>query len=224
MSHGVHALLSYTVSKVTESIGYLNAQDDFGQLAKVLAGFDTPQRAILSGSWALPWFNNGRRIPHQVLGGWQLTGIITMQSGLPTGAPGGVYSTEVNPKIPDAQRSRQRWFNTCTLSVAGVRQNCASTSEPVAFTVQPPFTLRTLSVRFPNIRDLRPLNVDFSIFKRFPIAERVNMEFRLESFNLTNTPWFGGPNLTVGGANFGVVTPQQANDPRNVQLALRLSF
>ncbi len=224
MSHGVHALLSYTWSKTTEAIGYLNAQDTFGQLAKVLTSFDSPQRAVISGAWNLPFFQNGRGVRHQVLGGWQLTGIVTMQAGLPIGAPGGVYSTGIDPRLPDEQRSRQRWFNTCTVALNGARQNCASASEPVAFTVQPPFTLRTLSTRFPNIRDLRPPNIDVSLFKRFTLTERFHLEFRAESFNFTNTPWFGGPNLTVGGAAFGVVTPSQANDPRNVQFALRLAF
>ena len=224
MTNGVHLLLSYTFSKSIEAVGYLNAQDSFGQMASVLTGVDSPQRAVISGGWELPFFKNGRGLSRQVLGGWQITDITTIQSGLPIGAPGGVYSTGLDPKIPDAQRSRARWFNTCTVNLTGARQNCASASEPVAFTVQPPFTLRTLSARFPNIRDLRPVNIDLSVFKRFPVTERLNVEFRAESFNLTNTPWFGAPNLTVGGAAFGTVAPAQANDPRNVQFALRLAF
>ncbi|MBL8175775.1 MAG: TonB-dependent receptor [Bryobacterales bacterium] len=224
MSHGVHALLSYTWSKTTEAIAYLNAQDQFGQLANVLTAFDSPQRAVISGAWDLPFFKEGRGVRHQVFGGWQLTGIVTLQAGLPIGAPGGLYSTGIDPRLADSERSRQRWFNTCTLALNGARQNCATPTTPVAFTVQPPFTLRTLSARFPNIRDLRPPNVDVSIFKRFTLTERFHLEFRAESFNFTNTPWFGGPNLTAGGAAFGVVTPSQANDPRNVQFALRLSF
>lgn len=50
------------------------------------------------------------------------------------------------------------------------------------------------------------------------------MQFRAEAFNALNTPWFGNPNTTVSSANFGVVSPSQANDPRSIQLALRLSF
>lgn len=224
MSHGLHMLLSYTLSKSIEAVGYLNAQDDFGQLARVLTSVDTPHRAIISGAWALPFFKDGRGPARQILGGWQLTGIVSIQSGIPIGAPGGVFATGVNPRLPDEVRSRSRWFNTCTLALNGARQNCSSTSEPVVFTVQPPFTLRTLSTRFPNIRDLRPLGVDFSMFKQFALTERVNLQFRAESFNMTNTPWFPGPNLTAGGAAFGTVNPAQANDPRNVQLALRLQF
>jgi hypothetical protein len=224
MNNGVHMLLSHTIGKSIEAIGYLNAQESFGQMASVLTAVDSPQRAVVSGGWDLPFFKNGRGLSRQLLGGWQLSGIMTIQSGIPIGAPGGVFSTGLNPKIPDDQRSRARWFNTCTVNLTGARQNCASTSEPVAFTVQPPFTLRTLSTRFPNIRDLRPLNVDLSIFKRFIVTERMNAEFRAESFNMTNTPWFGAPNLTVGGAAFGTVAPSQANDPRNIQFALRLSF
>jgi hypothetical protein len=74
------------------------------------------------------------------------------------------------------------------------------------------------------VRTVRAPLVDFSVFKMFSITERVKMQFRAESFNLTNTPWFPAPNTTLGSANFGVVSPSQANDPRNVQLALRLMF
>ena len=50
------------------------------------------------------------------------------------------------------------------------------------------------------------------------------MQFRAESFNAFNTPWFGAPNTTLGSAAFGVVSPSQQNDPRNIQLALKLLF
>ncbi|MBI3471529.1 MAG: hypothetical protein HY013_09250 [Candidatus Solibacter usitatus] len=90
--------------------------------------------------------------------------------------------------------------------------------------MQPPFTLRTLSTRFPNIRTIRPGILDFSVFKAFTLREGLNLQFRAESFNLNNTPWFGGPNTTLGSSAFGVVSPSQANDPRNVQLALKLIF
>ncbi|MGC8759160.1 MAG: TonB-dependent receptor domain-containing protein [Bryobacteraceae bacterium] len=222
LSHGFHALFSYTISKTLEAVGYLNAQDPFGALAKVLTAFDTPQRATLSGGYELPFGKTSHGVMKQVIGGWQLNWIATFQTGLPINAPGGAVSTGVNPRINNPTSAR--WFNTCTLTLAGVRQSCASADEPVAWLVQDPYALRTLSTRLPNIRTLRAPLVDFSVFKMFPITERVRMQFRAEAFNLTNTPWFGAPNTTLGSANFGVVSPSQANDPRNVQLSLRLQF
>jgi hypothetical protein len=224
LSHGLHLLGSYTISKNLEAVGYLNDQDRFGDLAKVLTGVDAPHRAVISWGYELPFAKAGRGLARQVFGGWQINGIATLQSGLPIGAPGGAVSTGVNPKLPGNVKNRNRWFNTCTLTQAGVRQSCASADEAVAFIVQAPFTLRTLSTRFPNIRTRRPGLIDFSIFKAFPITENLRLQLRAESFNLFNTPWFGGPNTTLGSAAFGTVSPSQANDPRNVQLALRLAF
>jgi len=224
LSGGLHLLASYTLSKSIEAVGYLNAQDRFGDLARVLTAVDAPHRLVFSGGYELPFFKDTRGLMKVLLDGWQLNGIATFQSGLPVDAPGGAYSTGVNPKLPGNVQSRDRWFNTCTLSLTGVRQNCLSADEPVAFTVQPPYTLRTLSTRFPNIRTRRPGLADLSVFKSFVLHEDLRLQFRAEAFNAFNTPWFGAPNTTLGSAAFGTVSPSQANDPRNVQLALRLTF
>lgn len=224
MSHGLHFLGSYTLSKSLESVGYLNAQDGWDQAARVLTAVDAPQRFILSGGWELPFFKDSRGITRQLLAGWLFSGIATFQAGQPIATPGSAVSSGIDPKLPDDVRNRDRWFNTCTLALNGARQNCSSASEPVAFLVQAPFTLRTLSARFPNIRNARPPTFDFSVFKTFPITETVRLQFRAESFNLTNTPWFGNPNTTLSSSSFGVVSPSQQNDPRNIQLVLRLTF
>lgn len=224
MSHGFQFLAAYTLSKNLEAVGYLNSgQDAFGDLARVLDVGDAPHRLTVSGSWEMPFFMNSGRLLRTALGGWQFNGILTIQSGLPIGAPGSVFSTGVDPKIPGDQQTLDHWFNTCTLTTSGAKQNCGYESTP-AFQIQPPYTLRTLSTRFPNIRDRRPGIVNVSLFKAFQVRERMKLEFRGEAFNLANTPQFGGPNTSVNSSNFGVVTPSQNNDPRNVQLALKLLF
>jgi hypothetical protein len=58
--------------------------------------------------------------------------------------------------------------------------------------------------------------------KRTAITENVNVEFRAEAFNLTNTPPLGAPNVVLGSAGFGSIT--SAGDPRVLQFGLKLNF
>jgi carboxypeptidase family protein/TonB-dependent receptor-like protein len=223
LSQGFHYLVSYTFSKNMEAVGYLNAQDPIGSLASVVTGDDAPHRMMISGGYDLPLFKNSNTWLRNIAGGWKVNGIATLQSGLPIGTPGGVFLIG-DPRLPEGQQSRARWFNTCTLTATGARQNCASASETPVFQVQPAFTLRSHSTRFSDIRTSRPVQIDLSLFKTFTLKEGVALQFRAEAFNFTNTPWFGGPNTTAGSSAFGVVTPSQVNDQRNVQLALKLIF
>ncbi len=226
LSHGFHYLLSYTFSKNMEAVGYLNAQDPIGQLASVITFDHAPHRMLISGGYDLPILKNSNAWVRNIAGGWKVNGIATLQSGLPIGTPDGVFLIG-DPRLPEGQQSRARWFNTCTLTAAGARQNCASASETPVFQIQPAFTLRSHSTRFSNIRTSRPPQIDLSLFKTFTIKEGLALQFRAEAFNFANTPWFGGfgaTNTTATSAAFGVVTPSQVNDQRNVQLALKLVF
>jgi hypothetical protein len=73
-------------------------------------------------------------------------------------------------------------------------------------------------------------NIDASVFRRFSINERLKMEFRAESFNLSNTPWFDRPDTNLGDAAFGQVTTAQGtqtvkvNMNRSFQGSLRIVF
>jgi len=64
-----------------------------------------------------------------------------------------------------------------------------------------------------------------SIFKDIHIKPEQNVYFQLrgEAFNVTNSPIFADPNVTVGSTSFGVITGLQ-NSPRTLQVALKLSF
>jgi hypothetical protein len=76
-----------------------------------------------------------------------------------------------------------------------------------------------------SVREPGLVNFDESVFKSFPLRERLSLQFRAEIFNVTNTPFFGLPSalgLTFGSATFGKITV--AGDPRIVQLALKLIF
>jgi hypothetical protein len=66
-------------------------------------------------------------------------------------------------------------------------------------------------------------NLDLSMFRDFPIRERLKLQFRAEAFNVTNTPVWGSPVANFSNANFGKVL-STANGPRQMQLALKLRF
>ena len=74
------------------------------------------------------------------------------------------------------------------------------------------------------------LEIDSSVFRKFRITERWNVELRGESFNLSNTPHFDRPGTVFGNASFGQVTTArgtqsvQVNENRQIQFSLRLAF
>jgi hypothetical protein len=65
---------------------------------------------------------------------------------------------------------------------------------------------------------------DASLFKKFPIHESATFEIRAEFFNVFNTANFGGPGTSPGTTSYGVVTLNEANDPRIGQLTARFNF
>jgi len=68
-------------------------------------------------------------------------------------------------------------------------------------------------------------NVDLSIFRRFPIGQKVNLELRAEAFNLTNTPHFNNPNGNVNSGAFMTITGTSNNSPeRQFRLGARIQF
>ena len=180
---------------------------------------DIPNVFAVSSTWDLP-IGPGRNLhPSGVWGvlanGWQITGVVLLQSGMPFAitqttnfnsfAGFGVQRPNVvaSVNLPSDQRSPDKWFNTA------------------AFEVAPQFTLGDSSrnpVRGPNDHD-----ADIAFIKHTGIGERVDLEFRTEIFNLTNTPAFAQPNGTLGSTAFGTIIAT-ATDPRVIQFGLKVNY
>jgi hypothetical protein len=72
-------------------------------------------------------------------------------------------------------------------------------------------------------------HVDLSMFKDFPVTERLRLRFRAESFNISNTPSFivspGSGTTQLGNTSFGVIQDFDTNyTPRLYQFALKAQF
>ena len=73
------------------------------------------------------------------------------------------------------------------------------------------------------------VNTDLSLFRTFKLVERVNLQFRAESFNLSNTPHFANPSGNANSSSFGrILATQSAADAegrsREFRFGLRLGF
>jgi len=68
-------------------------------------------------------------------------------------------------------------------------------------------------------------NLDFALFKNFPVTERVKGQFRVQTYNLTNTPHFSNPfDTNLNDNQIGKINSVLTNSWRQIELALRFTF
>lgn len=175
---------------------------------------DLRHRLTASYLWELPFgkgkaFLNYGGVTNFILGGWQMNGILTVQTGQPfspvlqTSTTNGTGSRpNVTGKV-SYPRTLQRWF------------------DPSVFVSPAAFTYGNASRN--SLFGPGRTNWDASIFKNFVIHEQVRFEFRAEAFNLLNHPQFGLPNQNIGNAQVGTITSIVGN-PRQLQMGLRFQF
>jgi hypothetical protein len=215
------------------SMGFLNNNNR--RLDRSLAVADVPQRLVVSYTVELP-LGRGRRLLgnpgplDRAVSGWQITGLYTVQSGTPvavgsftnlTGAFNdvtdvyGSYSSNARPNnngqsanlTGRAQNRLNKWFETGVFS-------------------QPfPYTFGNTARTLPDTRWHGTNNLDLGVFKnnRFGRDGRFNIQFRAEFFNVANHVRFGVAGMYSDTATFGVIS-SQANNPRQVQLALKFIY
>ncbi len=181
-----------------------------------VSDFQRTVRFTSSFNYQLPGPKTGAA--RYALGGWQLNGIITLQTGAPLNITDGFDNSLTaiggdRPNVvgdPNLDNSRARgdrilkWFNTgaYAASTPGTFGNLGRSTG-----IGPAFA-----------------NTDLSVFKAFlmPFSERHKLEFRAEVFNSLNRVNLGNPNTSLTNNLFGRIT--SAGDPRIIQLGLRYSF
>jgi hypothetical protein len=188
--------------------------------------FDIPHRFVTSILYSLPvgrghQFLNHGGIANQVLGGWQVSTITTIQSGSTTetsswDSAGVVFS-------PNGNRTN------CVAGASYTFDNptAAAWFNPAAFynTVAPEFGNCARN----NLRGPRQVNIDFATLKDFRIMEGHALQFRMEMFNAPNHVELGTPNTGWGSSNkaptssFGTITGTRAS-MRQIQFALKYNF
>ncbi len=220
-SDGLVAVFNYTLMKNFEATGYLNnGYDD--QPWRSISSIDRTHRVAITALYDLP-FGKGKRLLSDVSGlrdklisGWQLNVIGEIQSGTPTGVPGGILRQK-SARLDGDARTLDRWFDNST------RTNRRPDGD-YAWDQIPPNDFRQINVRFSDIRDPWRPQWAISVFKNTLIHEKYNFQFRAEAFNALNTPIYGGPDTGITSTRFGQITRNQINFPRHIQLGFRFAF
>jgi hypothetical protein len=113
--------------------------------------------------------------------------------------------------LPNDQRSVDHWFTPA--AQAGFETNPGR---------QLASNLRTLPLRFSAARGPNQDKWDFAIMKTFRITERIDTQFRAETFNALNHPNLRNPNTDPTSGSWGVISNQET--PRTWQLSLKVVF
>jgi len=239
-SHGLSGMVSYTLGQaLTGAVDHISTsgggagfdtgvfrepQDAYNLAAeRGPSEFDVRHRLVVNYIWEMP-FGRDRRYGKDwsrgldlVLGGWQLTGIHVVQTGLAlTATLGGSAVTNLggerrarpnligNPELPEDQRTVARWFNTdafATFSPA-----------PQAFG----------NAGIGIMRGPGMANFDFTLAKNFKAGDRRSFQFRTEFFNAFNHANFGPPNIMRDSSGFGQILT--AANARIIQFGLKFYF
>jgi hypothetical protein len=224
---------SYTRSRLRARTSMLNDTD--ASALDQVSSDDRPTRVTLSGIWELPigkgrhWGHQWNNVVDSVLGGWQLGGIYIWQSGAPISLGNRYFSGDLN--------ALSTKFNTKTVDqpvfdVSGFYLHDAAVQtngvdDPVKQRSDQRISLsnnvRTLPNYLAGFRGGPITGLDLSMVKTAKIGERFKAQFRAEMLNSLNFVQFANPSTTPNSAAFGMVSSQQ-NDPRQMQLSVKLSF
>jgi hypothetical protein len=220
---GATFLASYTYSKsIDDASGFFStaADPNFPQNSYDLSAergrsdFDIRHRFVESFAYDLPIARG-----HRWLGGWQTFGVITLQTGQPFTVAllpdddnanvgqgelgfGANQRPNVVGKASLPNPGPAEWFNTAAFAPAPYGQFGNAGRNILSG---------------PGVT-----NIDFSIVKNTKLAERLNMQFRAEFFDLFNTTNFNLPDSFLGSATFGQILSAQA--PRRIQFGLKFRF
>jgi hypothetical protein len=222
--HGFTFLGSYVWSKAIDlassdgNSGLGNqASDPFDwNKDKGPADFNIKHRFVTSFIWDLPFFRTSHSAARVLLGGWQLNGILTLQTGNPFNVTAGVDRSLSGVNLDHADIS----------GPAATYGGSSHGAEVGRYFDTSMFSLPALGTFGSSGRNILVgpglANFDAGLFKQFRIDESRHFELRWEVFNTFNRPNFLNPTASFSSVNFGRIL--SARDPRIMQLAAKFYF
>ncbi len=223
---GVMLQASYTYSKLMTDADSFSGSGRAMDAARPelewsIGRFDQTHNIKLNSVFELP-FGEGRRwaktgIANQVIGGWRVAIIQAYSSGFPirvtTNAPLNIFNGTNRPNVTGAD-----W--RAPLAGDEFDPRVDRFLNRAAF-VQPVGELGNAPRSNPDVRRFWNLNENVSIAKSIKATRQLDMDIRVEAFNIFNRIVWGEPNQDFSSNNFGVISTL-ANTPRQMQIGLKL--
>ncbi len=225
MKRGLQVLASYTWSHTLDISSDSNGggtpmnpyfwHGDYGN-----SNWDIRHRVVAQFVYEIPFFQTSNLVLKNAFGGWQSNGIITLQTGLPFNVTTGTDTANTASSGTYRPNLVHSATDTCG---RGSLVGCIDAS---AFTIGNLYPATTNYAYGNAGRNLLhgpgAETVNFSVFKYFPIRERVKFQLRFETFALLNHTNFGNPSATINTSSFGNITSATGN--RNIQIGGKLQF
>jgi hypothetical protein len=238
-SNGFLVGVAYTLSKsMDNSSNYRDILPDSADTTGLWgpSEYDNRNALVVNFLYALPFFKNQNETAGKLLGGWQLSGNIQFQSGVPCGigdssndqagvgefgsfgcgSEGQFYTMNGVPKLV---KKFAGYGNNSNLWFAKNNPD----GSPI-FNLAAPNTF----VHQPNVRDsiYQPgfQNWNLNMKKTFVVNERNRLEFKVDAYNFINHPNWAAPNLNPTSGQFGEVTSKTTSNPRQLQAGLTYLF
>ncbi len=234
--------IQYTRSRTRDRLKYLNPQEE--ALEDRVSPNDRPNRFSVASSVILP-FGRTHKWGHEwsgpietLLGGWQVSGTYQYQSGFPLvwnsgywdascGDPTTLVSNigkKVNGQI--AGLDAPAWdvscfyFHDAAVTTAGTDDPAKQRNDQ---RIQLANNVRYFPSTLPHVRTDQLHLLDFGLFKNFSAPHGIRMQVRLQWINALNYTVLWNPDTNPRNARFGFVN-QDRNNPRDLQLGLRVTF
>jgi hypothetical protein len=244
-SRGLTLELGYTWSKLLTTNPYdrgLSAYDTYDlKQSYGPSVLNTPQMLVLSYVYDLPFYRNQRGLVGQTLGGWEFSGITTIQSG----------QSQIMTQSNDPWALVTTPNSTISCTISATTTSCPAYPGGLGMTrpgetvfIRPDqigdphgpktaaefFNTAAFTEAIGHFGSSRPGAIlgpgiqvwDMSLIKNFKFAERAGLQLRLETFNTFNHGNPSGIDTNVGDSTFGAVTAW--HDPRNVQIGAKINF
>jgi hypothetical protein len=225
-SHGLQFSGAYTYSKSLDnassfesSLNPINLNATYGPSL-----FDARHRFVFSYVWEIP-APKYDGFKGQVIDGWQVSGIVTYQTGFPVRITSSDDVEEFSSTFFEAP-GEPNWapgFPTTHLTQWNPKTHSGITFDPNQFT-NATVTPGTIG-NAPRSICCQPgiANWDMGFYKGFQLKERLQMQFRAELYNIWNHAQFYSVDGNISdGPTFGLA--QKVRDPRQVQFALKFLF